>query len=66
MVEARLGLLDSVMDLSCDRDLRSDGGHVVCLGLGVRGGGEGDMNSSLLPGVEFLGVVSLEPFTATC
>jgi hypothetical protein len=61
-----LGVLDSVRDLSCDRDHHSDGGHVRCLGLGVREGGEGDMPSSLLPGIKLLGVVSLEPFAATC
>jgi hypothetical protein len=67
VVEARLGLLDSVRELSCDRDHHSDGGHVGCLGLGVREGGEGDVPSSLLPGVELLGPLSLlEPFTATC
>ena len=61
-----MGLLDSVRELSCNRDHYSDGGHVGCLGLGVREGGEGDVPSSLLPGVELLSVVSLEPFTATC
>jgi hypothetical protein len=62
-----LGLLDSVRELSCDRDHYSDGGHVGCLGLGVRGGGEGDVPSSLLPGVKLLGPLSLlEPFTTTC
>jgi hypothetical protein len=59
-------LLDSVRDLSCDRDHYSDGGHVGYLVLGVREGGEGDMPGSLLLGVELLGPWSLlEPFTAT-
>ena len=48
VVEARLGLLDSVMDLSCDRDHHNDDDHVGCLGLGVQEGGEGDILSSLL------------------
>ena len=58
--------MDSVRDLSCDRDHHSVGGHVGCLVLGVREGGEGDMPSSLLLGVELLGPWSLlEPFTVT-
>jgi hypothetical protein len=61
-----MGLSDSVRELSCDRDHHSDGGHVGYLVLGVREGGEGDMPSSLLLGVELLDPLSLlEPFMAT-
>jgi hypothetical protein len=60
-----MGLLDIVRELSCDRDHLSDGGQVGYLVLGVREGGEGDMPSSLLLGVELLVPLSLlEPFTA--
>ena len=61
-----MGLLDSVRELSCDRDHHSVGGHVGYLVLGVWEGGEGDVPSSLLLGVELLDPLSLlEPFTAT-
>jgi hypothetical protein len=61
-----MGLLDFVRELSCDRDHLNDGDHVGYLVLGVREGGEGDMPSSLLLGVELLIPLSLlEPFTAT-
>ena len=61
-----MGLLDSVRELSCDRDHHIDVGNVGYLVLGIREGGEGDMPSSLLLGVELLDPLSLlEPFTAT-
>ena len=61
-----MGLLDSVRELSCDRDHHSDVGNVGYLVLGIREGGEGDMPSSLLLGIELLDPLSLlEPFMAT-
>jgi hypothetical protein len=65
-VEGWSGLLDSVCEVSRNRDHHSVGGHVEYLVLGVQEGGEGDIPSNLLLGVKLLGPCSFsEPFMAT-
>ena len=53
-------------EVPCNRDHHGIGGHVGYLVLGVQEGGEGDIPSNLLLGVNLLDPCSLsEPFTVT-